>query len=82
MSDYPEHEKLEKTSVERNAVGEFLEWAEENGLQLMAVDDGRPYSVNWQDKMADWLDVDLVKLEQEKRAMFAPLRQPGQGEGR
>jgi hypothetical protein len=74
MSDFPEHDKLAAVQDQSQIVGEFMEWAEENGYQLMAVDDGRPYGVALEPVLADWLGIDLEKLDKEKRAMLNEMR--------
>lgn len=35
MSDYPEHDKLQKVQGETQAAGEFADWLQSQGIQLM-----------------------------------------------
>jgi hypothetical protein len=78
-SEYPEHEKLAKVSDESNAIGDFIMWLESKGTHLM----------QWNDSAEDWLpdqdsivsmlaayyDIDLKKIEQEKREMLNTMRE-------
>jgi hypothetical protein len=113
MTEYPEHAKLTAVRGESQAIGEFLEWAESRGWQLMEYrtdltdfrvcgctsmhDDGSalarcgtckgegsceitglehwvavPGTVN--QKLAQFFEIDLTKIENEKRAMLDALR--------
>lgn len=74
MSKHPEHDKLQKVSDQTQVIGEFLEWAEGEGIQLMCVGDGRPYGVSLEPLLAKWAGIDLDKLEVEKRAMLEEVR--------
>lgn len=75
---YPEHEKMSKIQDESQAQGEFLEWLQSKGFVLMYWDDEND---TWQydyrpirARLAEYHEIDLDKLEQEKRAMLAEVR--------
>lgn len=77
--DYPEHAKLAAVADQSQAIGEFLEGggfilAEyvtfEGHDRATLVPVGR--SIN--DILAAYFDIDLAKIEAEKRAMLASLR--------
>ena len=78
MSSYPEHEKLHKIKNESQAQGEFVEWLQSKGVNLMIWDhddnhwyhDHRPIQ-SW---LAEYHEIDLKVLKDEKRAMLAQLR--------
>jgi hypothetical protein len=75
---YPEHAKLRRVSGKSQAAGEFLTWLEERGYLLARheLDDGEllPTPVPTQVLLAEWLGIDLAKIEDEKRAMLDALR--------
>ena len=77
MSDYPEHEKLEKIAATSQAIGEFLEWLEEQGVVLCrfgGFDMAYPCRESKETLLAQHFQINLAKLEAEKRAMIATLR--------
>jgi hypothetical protein len=79
VDPYPEHEKMTAVQTETQAVGEFLEWVmSEHHCEL-----GRPegrraefrsVGLSVQQLLANWKGIDLVKAEQEKRAMLKAMR--------
>lgn len=75
---YPEHEKLHKIQNESQVQGEFIEWFGSKGIQLMTwnTDDNKWYHEHRPIRalLAEYHEIDLDKLEQEKRAMLAALR--------
>ena len=86
---YPEHEKLMAISEKSQAIGDFLAWLEEGGLgeEIGSVEmaqygrhqiDLMPLGMPKTDLLARYFDIDLSKIEDEKRAMIAAL-QPGEG---
>lgn len=78
MSDkYPEHEKQSLVLGEARAAGDFLEWLKERYfLCELAGDDKRfvPVYSPIRELLADWLGIDLAKIDEEKQAMLAELR--------
>jgi hypothetical protein len=75
MSDYPEHDKLEAVKDQSQAIGEFLE----NGRwTLCEWDDrtGRFWSIRGDVNrvLAEYFEIDLDKLEAEKRQMLDAMR--------
>ena len=81
---YPEHEKLKAVQNDSQTIGEFLEWlCGPKQVELAVWREGeerdddeqlRPINVNKEKILADYFDIDLVKLESEKRKMLAELR--------
>lgn len=78
--NFPEHEKLEKVADKSQAIGEFLEDLGSRGILLAFwVDDEdrlAPVHTRKDVLLAQFFDIDLVKLEAEKRAMLESLRTP------
>jgi hypothetical protein len=75
MSEYPEHDRLEAIKDESQAIGEFLEfgpgrlceWNEDTEEFL-------PIYGPIETILAGYFDIDLVKIEAEKRAMLDKMR--------
>jgi hypothetical protein len=75
MSEYPEHDKLSAVQDQSQAIGDFLanggyvlcEYTDESDYPL-------PVQKSIQRLLAEWFDIDLDKLEREKRAMLEALR--------
>jgi hypothetical protein len=82
MSDYPEHDKLAAVQRKSQAIGEFLDWLNEQGI-LMAkygldADDPDtlyPTHEGITPVLARYFDIDLNLIETEKQAMLASIRQ-------
>jgi hypothetical protein len=84
MTEYPEHEKLQAVKERSQAIGEFLEWMEserETPLTLASYGKGEggiellfPANISTERLLAEFFDIDLGKLEQEKRQMLAEIR--------
>ena len=77
---YPEHEKMAKVKNKSQVIGEFLEWmTNENELfvcrniggdrQLLVT-----YPLNFEYLLAKYFDIDLDKIDKEKRQMLKELR--------
>jgi hypothetical protein len=79
VSEYPEHDKLHEVRDATQAAGEFTEWLSSQGIFLARYHEGHnfPRSVETpvQDLLARWTGIDQSKLEAEKRAMLAKIRQ-------
>jgi tRNA(Ile2) C34 agmatinyltransferase TiaS len=77
MKTYPEHEKLHLIKDKSQAIGEFLEWLQgEQGCVIAQYsgDDLHPIDSRNEQLLAYFFEIDLVKLEKEKRAMLDELR--------
>jgi hypothetical protein len=96
---YPEHDKLQAVKDKSQAIGAFLEWLGEQGLELCRMhkhtdicfteddeDQEEPtcglsagqYVTDHQTiehRLAAYFDIDLNKLEDEKREMLKALRE-------
>lgn len=76
---YPEHERMAAVADTSQAIGEFLEWLEEQGLVIcepspLATMPLVPAHRQITDLLADYHGIDLTLIEAEKRAMIAALR--------
>lgn len=78
MSQWPEHEKQAQIIDEAHSIGQFLDWAEGQGLQLCRFNDRfeefQPVG-HFVDVIAEYFEIDLSKIEAEKRAMLDKLRE-------
>jgi hypothetical protein len=77
-SRYPEHDKLQEVAAKSQVCAEFIEWlGYEKGIVLAKwirgehlVQPGDPI-----DKLlAEFFEIDLAKIEREKRAMLSDAR--------
>lgn len=77
--EYPECEKLSAVADKRTVVLDFIEWCRENGIHLMhSIGDRYP---EWRHITQSpvrlshqYLEIDDVKLEQERRHMIDSLQ--------
>lgn len=82
MTATPEHDKMAARRDEHEVVVGFLTWCEEAGVSLRRVAEFQPSPnrvVAYEEirpdvAIAQWLDVDPLALEQEKRAILDSLR--------
>jgi len=78
MKKYPEHEKLENISQQSQFLGEFIEWCNEHGMFLARhienFDSPIPVSKSINTLLGEFFEIDLIKLEQEKRKMLEDIR--------
>lgn len=76
--EYPEHEKLSAVSDESQAVGEFIVWlSDERGI-LLAERQGfefLPISASIQSLLSEFFEIDMKKIEAEKRQMLEELKE-------
>ena len=70
MSKYPEHEKLGAVKNESQIIGEFLEWLLAEKL-IICEEDKLIFSGKL---LAKYFDIDLEKLEEERRRMLEEMR--------
>jgi len=76
MSDYPEHEKLEKIADKSQFLGEFLEWLQGKYTIAEYVDDTLwPVRKSIQQLLAAYFEIDLNALEREKEDILEAHRQ-------
>lgn len=76
MSAYPEHDKLAGVKDQSQAIGEFIDFGgyvlcrpSESGRSFEAVHQSIPRI------LAEYFQIDLDKIEREKRAMLDALRE-------
>lgn len=86
MSDYPENEKMASVRDESQTIGGFLEWLlGERQLVLCEPREGRidnfymPVRYTIQDLLAEYFEIDLDKVDQERRQMLETLREYNMG---
>lgn len=78
---YPEHEKLSAVADKSQVIGDFLLDREEGGVVLAAyspeLDEYLPLPLvaPVEYVLADYFGIDLAKIEAEKRAMLAAIRE-------
>jgi hypothetical protein len=87
--NYPEHEKLKEVQEKSQAIGDFLEWlgyekdvtlceyfepTREERREEGAIAGYLPTNKKKMDLLAEYFDIDLNKIEQEKRQMLDELR--------
>ena len=86
-AEYPEHQKLQKIQDKSQSIGEFLEWLGESGFTVCRWVDGYkddmgewvpsgyyPNKRSTERLLADFFDIDLKKIEEEKQKMLKELR--------
>lgn len=81
-TNYPEHMKLQKVGDHSQKIGEFVEWlGSEKRITLVIWDEADqmfiPQYTGIQELLAEFFEIDLKKLEEEKRAMLASAQQAG-----
>jgi len=81
-SEYPEHEKQRKVLEKSQVIGEFIEWLRYEGYDLISVEynssdfpiiNRMPGTIS--QILARYFDIDLNKLEEEKRDILNKLRE-------
>lgn len=72
----PEHEKLAKVKEKSQAVGEFLEWLNREGIHLCTLQDNKwgLISNSTSDILAQYFGIDEQKLEEEKLEILDEMR--------
>jgi len=85
MENYPECEKMSKVKKQSQLVGEFLDWlVNEREIVLSEYHEGEgrhdddvlmPISVRTEELLAEFFEIDLNKVEQERRQMLKELRE-------
>lgn len=78
MSKYPEHEKLKTKQHEASTISSFIDFVAEQGWELAEFDDQseRLFSIRLRpdEIIGMFLEIDPKKLEKEKQAMLAEIR--------
>ena len=78
MTEYPEHDKLHAIKHESQAVGAFLEWIRDKGIEFCLFDDRIEEYVPFRDSvekiLASYFEIDRTALENEKLAMIEACR--------
>jgi len=78
---YPEHEKLTKISEQSQFLGEFMEFLGEKGYVIakytQPYDQLQPVVRDINNFLAEMFDIDLIKIEAEKREMLEDWRKGG-----
>lgn len=76
MSDYPEHDKLTAVAADSHKIGEFLEWLTGDRGLTIARFSGREATQGFKIErlLAEYFEIDLGKIEVEKRTMLESLR--------
>lgn len=81
MTEYPEHEKLKRVNTLSQTIGEFLEWASEQGMMLCERTGSMDYYVDLQpvrrtknEILAEYFKIDLNVFEDEKVEMLKEQR--------
>jgi len=73
---YPEHEKMHSVKEKSQAIGEFLEQIQSEGLVICDYHEHEwsPISKGIEQILADYFEIDLNKIEREKRQMLDEMR--------
>lgn len=91
LKEYPEHEKLRAVKDKAQAIGTFIEWLSSEGLVLARWhqhdeichncdrDDLVPDRASIEQLLARYFEIDLLKLDDEKRDMIEELRKGAEG---
>ncbi len=77
--DTPECDRMLAVREQSQAIGEFLDWLdEEKGVELMVLGDGgasyEPFYFNTNKLLAEFFDIDLDKVDKEQRAILEELQ--------
>ena len=84
---YPMHDKLKPIAHQSQVIGEFIEWcADHKGWFFATYDDNYRggheairVAVDIAGVLAEFFDIDLAVLEEEKRAMLRTIRETAEG---
>ena len=81
MNKYPEHEKMKKVQDESQSIGRFLDWLRgEQGFSIASwVEDEEfeilsPIRKTSEQLLAQYFDIDLRKIEQEKILILSDFK--------
>lgn len=82
VEPYPECKRMQAVTDRSQAIGEFLDWLyDERGIVLAERDrrEGRLWALPgrpWTQLLAQYFDIDLERVDDEKRHMLEALRGP------
>ena len=74
---FPENEKIKAVKEKSQAIGEFLEWLEEKKIHLVTLKGEHGYNpvyTSTENLLAEFFNIDLDKVEEEKLQMLEELR--------
>lgn len=78
MSAYPEHQKLKAISDKSQCVADFWDYMEQQGIVFAERGENSQFLYhtmkNKRDFIAEFFDIDMNKIEAEKRAMIEDLQ--------
>lgn len=86
-SEFPELAKMESVNPESQAIGAFIEWLGENGMAICQTEDGLrgtrffPVMKSTEQLLAAHFQIDLGKVEAERRSVLDAFRQRSGSEG-
>jgi len=77
---YSEHEKLHKVKDQSLAIGQFLEWLNQDKSYVICEWDENGYGYQpvrsrIESLLAEYFNIDLNKIEKEKREMLKKIRE-------
>lgn len=80
--EYPETQKMVDAAPQSQNIGEFVEWLENQGIQLAEFVEIEGYSEpklmpvsrSLESVLADYFGIDLKAVEKERRKILASLR--------
>lgn len=81
MTTYPQHEKLRAIKDETQAAYEFIDWLQDQGIFLAQHVEGEysPVGTSMRELLAQWKEIDLDALENEKQQMLVEIRKGNDG---
>lgn len=78
MCEFPELDKMLEVQEQSQAIGEFLEWLQSQGIILSRFDDESDALVGTHRSierlLADYFEIDLDAVERERRVMLERIR--------
>jgi hypothetical protein len=75
MTTYPEHEKLKAIADKSQEIYDFIDWLGwSHGIALYDTATDRGVTTSLKFLLAKFYDIDLARIEDEKRAMLDDLR--------
>lgn len=77
MGYYPECEKMIKVKEESQNIGEFIDWLYTRYMHIAFYDEEgnlHPALISTEKLLAEYFNIDLDKVEKEKRQMLEELR--------
>ena len=81
VGKYPECEKLKAVSDKSQEIGAFLDWLQSQKKVVLATylptDDLMPMRFSMEELLAEYYEVDLKKVEKERRAILKALQNKG-----